>query len=50
MGATVSDPYFACAAAISACLWVASSVGDSSDGATRRFDNNFATCDGDKSA
>lgn len=50
MGATISLPYLAWAAAMRACRCVASRVGESEGGSERRFDINFATWDGDKSA
>ena len=50
IGETISEPYFACAAKIKACLCVASNTGASEGGSARRFDSNFATWLGFRSA
>ena len=50
MGDTISAPYLACAAIMSACRWVASKIGASGGDSARRFDSSFATWFGLRSA
>lgn len=44
IGATISGPYLACAAAMRAWRWVASNTGGSELESDNKFDMSFAIC------